>query len=86
MKESKNLQLINVGPITHIISAAAFGGVGYGVYHMERRQYVLSISTQWGIRADIGIREVLLAERKKGLQENRDKENAEYAARKAESS
>ncbi|KAI9633409.1 uncharacterized protein MKK02DRAFT_39030 [Dioszegia hungarica] len=53
-------------PLGHIGAAAAFGGIGYAVYHMEQRQ------------------NHLLADRKKELQTNRDRENAEYAARKAE--
>jgi len=33
--------LLTTGPITHVISAAAFGGVGAYVYHLEQRQLEL---------------------------------------------
>jgi hypothetical protein len=35
------LLLFIIGPITHAITAAVFGGVGAYVYHLEQRQLEL---------------------------------------------
>ncbi|KAL7420900.1 hypothetical protein Q5752_004854 [Cryptotrichosporon argae] len=49
-------------PVGHLVSAAAFGLVGYGVYYGEQRQ------------------NEMIAERKKVLQANRERELAAVAS------
>ncbi|KAI5450935.1 hypothetical protein NCC49_002674 [Naganishia albida] len=52
-------------PQTHVLTAAGFGALGWGVYELEQRQ------------------KPLIEARKQVLLANREKENAEYAQRKA---